>query len=185
MPCHWITPWRVTDTGISSPACEPGCLAPGEPMRWSCANWNYSTAYTVFLRKPGLLKQKCLHTTNYYFVLTLKKTLPSSSIWNANVICTSNNLGQYIVFFFFLWNTLTFLSQFFFPMGFVFLLTSPCFKNSPVEFFLNSSRIRIYCKVFTLHSISSDLYFGNIFIFCWLSCICYISDIFFNCLSEP
>lgn len=47
----------------------------------------------------------------------------------------------------------------FFSMGFVFLLTSPCFKNSPVEFFINSSNITIYCKVFTLHGMSSDLYF--------------------------
>lgn len=63
---------------------------------WSDPMLNYSTVYTILLRKSGLLKQKLLHATSSYFVLALKKTLPSSSIFIANVICTSNKLGQYI-----------------------------------------------------------------------------------------
>lgn len=80
-----------------SPAHEPDHLPPREPMKWSWANWNYSNADTVLSGKPGLLKQKLLHATNSYFVLALKKTLPYSSILNANIICTSNKLEQYSV----------------------------------------------------------------------------------------
>lgn len=96
LPSHWIIPWRVTDTGISQPVHKPDHFSPGVSLKWSCANWNYSTAYTAPLRKPGLLKQNFFSATSCYFVLALKRSLPPSSILNTNISCTSNNLEQYI-----------------------------------------------------------------------------------------
>lgn len=141
-----------------SPAHEPDHLPPREPMKWSWANWNYSNAYTVLLGKPGLLKQKLLHATNSYFVLALKKTLPYSSILNANIICTSNKLEQYSISQYFCEILWPLYYKFFFPWALYFYSHLHALR-SPVEFFINSSNITIYCKVFTLHSMSSDLYF--------------------------